>query len=110
MSLFQLFRDRLFNKKDINISKKDILGEWLYRTDLPDESTWIFFAFYNDGICEYLDDEDEARAWHYDLSGGQLKLWGADKSKAESLEIYLNGENLIINGTEYVRSEKIWRS
>jgi len=103
---FKFLKEKYFKLRRENINAQEITGSWLHR----DDDAWIFFAFYKDGICEYLDDDDDMRSWHYSVKGNKLKLWGADKSKAVSLELRLNGENLIINGTEYKRSENVWRS
>ena len=99
-----LFRFRK-EKEIIKITKKDILGEWIHRA----ESDWIFFVFYKDGVCEYLDDEDDTRSWHYSVSGNKLKLWGSDKSKFQSFELNLNGNNLVINGVEYTQAKERWK-
>jgi len=49
------------------------------------------------------------RIWHYELKADRLELWGADKNEAVPFELRLNGDKLVINGTEYRRSEKVWR-
>ena len=92
-------------KEIINVKKSEILGEWLYHAD----DAWIFFVFHKDNICEYIDDDDDSRTWHYSVSGAQLKLWGADKSKSTSLEIRTEDELLIIKGTEYTRAKERWK-
>jgi hypothetical protein len=66
-------------------------------------------VFYKDGICEYVDDDDDMRVWHYSVADNKLKLWGADESNSSLLEIGLSDGNLIINGTEYIRAEKRWK-
>ena len=93
------------DKEIINVKKSEILGEWLYHS----EDAWIFFVFHKDNICEYIDDDDDSRTWHYSVSGDKLKLWGADQSKAVSLEIRTEGGRLIINGTEYKRAQERWK-
>jgi len=96
----------LFKFRRENIGAQDIAGAWLHR----DDDTWMFFAFYKDGICEYVDDDDDIRIWHYAVKNNKLNLWGADKAKAMTLKISLSADNLIINGMEYTRAEKAWRA
>ena len=109
MPFFLSFFSQLFppRKKKIQITKKQITGEWLHRGE---DDVWIFFVFYPDGLCEYLDDEDDIRSWNYSVLNNKLQLWGGDKTKSVSLLLDFNGENLIINGTEYKRAEKLWRN
>ena len=107
MPFFRFLREKYLELRRgrAHISAQQLVGSWLRRYD--DE--WIFFAFYEDGVCEYTDDTGDVRIWHYELKHNRLELWGADKNKAVPFELGLNGDNLVINGTEYRRSEKVWR-